>query len=711
MTRAVPTLGMLSPFGTTVCVHAAGYLITYAAALMVLLAAGVAFSDASGVLLYLALFALLPGYLVVAYMLRGPFTSGILAAMALCLGLIAQLLVMLMLWMLGALWLAYLIPVLAIAGLAWPETRRRLSAMHLPAAPNQSLAVWALAALALPILGAWGLTDFIDNRVEYHFLEQAWGVQSLSRGWPAQSAMAIGVPYSNNFAIHLWMLGAVDLLGVELIPLAGRSTPILHLALAALAIAVFSRHVLKLPLWAVALVIIKVFVVFARPPIAALVYLAVIPSAATATLSPLLGFTAVFSLMTVLHDRETHRSSALVTSGLVFAMTFLAVGARGSAGPILICGFGLLFLVASMQKRALDRSRLAYLVLSVAAMVAALAVFFTLGQQVSGTRFLQVTWQPVSWILDQGKSVAVAHMLTEAGVPPVLAASAAFVIFSLFQAGFLLPGFLYKLWLMTRETWSSAETLLLGFSIAGIAAVFLTQAGGGSQFTFIHYSNISMSILGAVGLTRLVAIFRAGGEDARTRPLKAALAATAVLAIVHLGEVRWKVVSATPLGLRSVSDSAGPRGLQALTTPAEWQPFCEGYERAEPLLAQLRGVERPIVIFLVDELHISTCHVYWWVTTTGIRTLMPQLMSMYASWTESEGDLVGRRFHVYSTALAAAKKGEVDVVALGKLAEDLKDEGPVYFVLPTTLPSASNPPAAFESVATHGELTMWRAKM
>lgn len=688
-----------------------GMLLCAACALLALMAAGVHAADVLRVLVYLGLFALLPGYAVAAHVLRGPFTPGMLAAMALCLGLAIQILLMLLPWAFGVLWLAYLIPPAAAAVLLRPGTRNRLAALSLPWVSVRSDVAWTIAALALPTLGLWAISSYIGDRVHDHYIEQVLGVLSLQSGWPPQNIMAVGVPYSNNYAAHLWMLGAVELLGVELMPLAARSTLILFVAIAVLSIILFCRHTMKLPWWTVALVIIKVFLVVGWPPIAATVFLAVIPTATTLTLSPLLGFIAVFTLLTILNDRERHGASFPGTLLLMFALVFFAMGARGVTGPLLICAFSLLFLVSSFRERATDWRRLAYVGISVAATVAALAAFFSVGQGISGTSFLVLSWQPVDWLLRQREDVAVAHWLVSQEVDRVLAAYVAFFIIAFFQAGFLLPGFLYKLWLMTREPWSDMETVLLGISIAGISAVFLTEALGGSQFSFIHYSNISMSILGGCGWWRLLSAsglktgWRIGPGGG------AVLAATFALFVVHLSEVPSDVIRATPFGLRNLLDSeAGPKGLAALTKPAELRPFCAGHERAYPLLDNLPDGRRHVLLFVVDGKTITHCHAQWWTAKAGVPTLLPRRLAIYASWRGSLNAALQVRSQLLARALKAAANGEADMEALTLLAEDMAaDAENIYLMVPATVHRAAEPVVGFDIIAENEDLVLWRA--
>lgn len=691
----VPSAVQESAIGVSLWALAAGVL---------LLAAGLSIGDVGRLFAYIGLFALLPGYAITPYVLRGPFTPAMMFGSAMFLGLAFQLLVTTLLWLVGLMPGLYLLPVLAAALLARPETRKRLSAIVEARPSAWTYPAWAAAAVLIPLLGFLALVNYMGDVVNDHFIEQAIGVASLYDGWPPENLLVPGFPYSNNYVIHLWMLGATRLLGLDVMVLAARATPILTVTFACGALLTFCRQSLRLPGWAIALILTKIFLVVGRPFIASQIFMAVIPEATIPVISPLLGFAVFFTLLLVLADRERAGANMAATLAILAALTFVATGSRGPCGPIVVCALGLWWLASSYQMRAPDWRRLAYVGAAIAGLLAALVVFFTLGRGASGTSFLTLTWTPVRFMSEPANYSAVMRWFIQRDYSSTAGAYTAFAVVALFQAGFLVPGFLYKLWLMFRERWTAAETMLLGASIAGIAAVFLTEAAGGSHFTFIHYANLSMSVLGGMGLVRMF-------EGMKVRPKLAhwlVLVPTVTLFVLHMRELPPGLHKIVPFSTRYVNNGgAGPQGLATLWTPASLRPYCENYRMAEPLLDQLGG-QRVNLIYIDDNAAFGPCEFIWWTAVSGQPSLLSDRLSMYLSWPSAFRARMQEQHDQMIAARASASNGEPNIEALRRLAATLPEHRDSYFMLPAPVYGVEEAAADFERVGVNSDLVLWK---
>ena len=197
-------------------------------------------------------------------------------------------------------------------------------------------------------------------------------------------------------------------------------------------------------------------------------------------------------------------------------MTFLLTGARVVGPPVLLCAIALLWAVDLGRYRRIPWRATIHLLACSAGFVAGLFFFFTIGQAFSGLGFAKFTGEPFSALTDPAQEtlLVVPAQLMAWHLPRLAAGILAFLLIVLFQPGFLLPTLICELRHMARRGASPAQTLMIGASIAGIAAVFLIQAPGHSHFTFLQYSNICLSILGAQGAQRILsrdAWLNAGG--------------------------------------------------------------------------------------------------------------------------------------------------------------------------------------------------------
>ncbi len=135
-------------------------------------------------------------------------------------------------------------------------------------------------------------------------------------------------------------------------------------------------------------------------------------------------------------------------------------------------------------------------------------------------------------------------LLIAKGVAPVWAGVTQFALLVIVQAGFLTPFLAWRI-SASRRLCSPLEVLLFGAGLAGIAAVFFLESGGGSQFTFLHYSTLAFSLLGGIALSEAI--------GARTRRFFAAVTIASILALVQITELPFHALSGIALRLAPAS--------------------------------------------------------------------------------------------------------------------------------------------------------------
>jgi hypothetical protein len=232
-------------------------------------------------------------------------------------------------------------------------------------------------------------------------------------------------------------------------------------------------------------------------------------------ISSLGGFIIFYVALRFLADRLSVGLKGFWRDGpIALLLSFAATGMRGPFGPVLICVSGALVLLPIVRDRRLDAASIAVLIGSACGSLLALRIFFTLGSGFSSVSFIKMG-QTFTWLSD-AKIFYVVEMFKEFGASPLLAGSVGFFVMALMQAEFLMPAFLYACVRM-RYGFSSGEYVLVATSLAGISGTMLTEAPGGSHFSFMHLANLSMSLLGGLGLCRAVQAIR--GEKSVSRKI------------------------------------------------------------------------------------------------------------------------------------------------------------------------------------------------
>ncbi len=205
-------------------------------------------------------------------------------------------------------------------------------------------------------------------------------------------------------------------------------------------------------------------------------------------------------------------------------------------------------------------------------------------------------------------------------VPRLLAGMAAFLLIAAFQAGFLLPTLIYELRDVARRGATNAQILLLGASMAGIAAVFLTWAPGNSHLTFLHYTNICSSMLGAQGAQRILSrgdwVHSAGGP----KVMKViAISCAGLLLVLQLAQL--PASSLNWLGRQTDAIVAQLRTPVDRMSSIRSIASCYRDSDAELLALAAKSAEDPVVILLADI--ARRCEQYWWLVLYPVQTIEP----------------------------------------------------------------------------------------
>ena len=464
--------------------------------------------------------------------------------------------------------------------------------------------------------------------------------------------------------------------------------PVFFPGCAAAMVFAFGRFILGLPSWAAALPVVCVFWVVGTPPIATGVFGTFIPFGAALIMSPALAFAVFLFIQTLVIESLARRPGGEPWTALAIgAATFVATGARGVAGPILLCALGLLW-AASIRRGAFGGALL-HLMAAGVGFAAALVVFFTVGSDFSGTGFVNFVGQPFTTLLAPGQYLfTVPGTLIGLGVPALAAAAVAFVMIAAFQAGFLTPAFFYRLPSMFREGPSNAELLLLGAGVAGTVAFSLTQAPGYSHVSFLQYANVSFSLLGALGLVSALQSRIGSGVIGRGGWLRHPLVAlTGALLLLHLSEVptsslRW-------LGGGAVA------GTVALLQPWEGRPpgaepsaSCKVREPDVDLVAAAWKEAADAVIVQVPDgkAFSGGCEAFWWIVLRPVQTINNFALAFLPGRPRGNlRDILARRTAHLAVAISKAREGVLATDDLVAVAATVQGGHPVFAIVPEGL--------------------------
>ena len=570
-------------------------------------------------LFYVLLFNLLPGFVVARFLFPRLSDLGLFVLYALCCGVLINFLTFLPLWILARTNFLLALPLLSVIVLFACKRRfgHLLDGWVIGKNDFASVAV-ALLLVVTPLLTmGYFLRDGAIGSYSFHYGFESAVVASLAHGWPAQNLLLGDVPLSYHYAVHLWIFAAHEYTGIDIGVLASRLGPVFFCICACGIVFAFSRYVMKLPCWAAALLVVAIFWIVGVPPISGAIFGTFTPYAALLIMSPSFAFIIFFILLTFVLNNLNNGGSQIGTAALIIGLvSFAATGARAVAPPIFLCALGLLWVVELWRGSRLVMKLSIFAIACALGFVAGLFFFFTLRTGVSGVGIVTITGQPFTFLVGPDQNVlTLPHLLMDLRISPLAAAIVAFAVMALFQAGFLVPGFFCEVFAFKRS-WTHTEIALLGTSIAGICAAFVTVAPGYSHLTFLQYSNIAMSMLGAHGLSRVVSLGKAEGFRGRKILV---LATTGGLFVLQLGQLPLE-------SLAWLGDHLG-------RTASFLRPSQYGSPATQPLAQCMKGVDGsdllslvskmsddPIVIILSDKLD-GDCESFWLTARYAIPTI------------------------------------------------------------------------------------------
>jgi hypothetical protein len=652
--RAAGARGVL---GLCAClaVFAAGFALLFAVS-------GVTARSIAVLYLHAALFYVLPGLALISNTRWLQDDPRMAAIWALAVGITAQPLWLTPLWMANALGASWLAPV-AAAVVLFARRERMLALLRTPERQRPLAGrLAAVAALALfAAFGAWlgVMHPFATTPIDPHFATQGSIVRNVADGWPPMNQLLEGVPLSYNYGLHLGLMMLAESWAVDRVELVARIAPIFLLQATILVFMAFARSVLRMRWPYAALAAVSVFWVVGFGPVNASIFGAVLPSASTYVVSSLGAFIAFFVALRFLADylsgaRRAPWRDALSVAALAFSITAI----RGQGGAVMVCVVAFMLLPPLVRERRVDAARVGLLAAAIAGMCLALRIFFTLGGGFSGVSFIDVG-QTFTWLADQN-AFRLVERLERAGASAWIAGAAGFAVIALLQAKFLAPAFFCQCASM-RHGAAPGAYLLAGAALAGTCGTMLTSSPGGSHFSFIHYATLSMALLGALGLQRLVE--RATSPEAGAG--RAGAVAALALAVPLATAGAWDLAS--QLERFKARLFAGP-------------PAVHPMPQVTPLLARLH--ERDLVVPMLRAADQVPGIEAEWGMIYGVRFMLyGNLLREYAGWKNRLQTALGRRLAAAIALEESAAAGTLRASDLEALALTLSRPVERFYVI------------------------------
>ena len=168
---------------------------------------------------YVLVFNLLPGLVVARILLPAVNRSDTFVIYAWAVGIVVNLLVLIPLWAANLTALIVVLPFVSGAALVigfrrggfaagWPRWRVEISEAR-----------WLAGIIFLVLTAVLSMANVLSgdpgDGFSFHFAIQGVIVRGLERGWPPPNLLIPNVPWSYNYAAHLWILGASALTQTE----------------------------------------------------------------------------------------------------------------------------------------------------------------------------------------------------------------------------------------------------------------------------------------------------------------------------------------------------------------------------------------------------------------------------------------------------------------------------------------------------------------
>ena len=431
-----------------------------------------------------------------------------------------------------------------LVGIAWTAHRRKNISKNLSTL-NFSFVNAVLTVLTLVICVFF---SFSHSFYEGHHLAQAMTSRVLVDGFPADNSFVEGVPLAYNFGMHMIMGHFTIFSGLDLHHIVGRLFPVTLTLILLATFTVTVQRLIACKAWITWLLIINTFWVLGYGPINNKLFGAMLVQPNILLLGPLgalIGFLVfVNSLDNTLYKGSASKPAVLCFAIGIFVISFSTTSFRGVTGPILVCSGAFLVFMSFFHASLSAARTLVIPVFALVGWLAASASYLNMFGDFSASSFVQVN---TTFDFLGNERYFVARQLLNLGVGAFTAGGVTYLFMAFFQATFLSPALFFGNKGGIGETsWNSlpASTLaLIGASIAGVFGTGLTSAGGGSHFSFLHFTNLSMTILAGFGLSLMLKAVSdvAAGQPAYSSALharaKIVLTCCALLFILVMIEV------------------------------------------------------------------------------------------------------------------------------------------------------------------------------
>jgi hypothetical protein len=502
----------------------------------------------------------------------------------------------------------------------------------------------------------------------HEIIDQIYGVQAVSH-WPPQNLIVADLPYSNNYMLHLLLGGIHTATKIDLVLLVTRLSPIFLSWLFARSLFYFCRRCLNIPPIVALLPGFAFFIVFGYSPVIGHIFGTPTVIAAIWVQSPLFSFSIMLLIITIQSFLPKNVLQKCLILPSIFVAAFVGTGARAQLGPIIICAQSLLLLQALANKNTNEVIwRTGVLVVILIAVGAAIVFFLTVTSGFTGVSFLKFEANPTHFIIEQMTWFYAGQWFSDLGMAPVWAAAIAFIIIIVMQSSFLLPGFVWFIgtcWRRGFAALSPAEVLLLGTVIAGISAVSLTEAPGGSHYVFLHFSKIAAIVLGAIGFSD----FRMRMGQRNSSGIICIVGGTVLLAMVHLIDICADLYRE---GLTNVATALKSNSLPDAELVSSLKHFFDNYD------------DRNRSVFIYSGL-LSRLDSYVLPVQLGLQIIGDQvILTEYTKWESNVKSTLQRRLCLIKEFDKAVKDGFVDgnlVYALGSTL--LRSYDAIYVIVPS----------------------------
>lgn len=401
-------------------------------------------------------------------------------------------------WVLGIVEAHIWVACIAAAGVWFYVIRSRLR--FAATTSSDVRAFWSIVATATLIATICFLAASLNTSELGHFRVQAIGVKVMSFGWPPENPYVAGLPYRDNFGIHLSLLAIAKGANIAVADLGGYAAQVAYLWLAAFTFGIIGRIWFGLSAIACVAAMTACYFVLGFSPVNTGIYGTALSWSATLTLSPLLGHIGFLLSMMIFAGIVSAPESKL---SKLDAFTLVLLGtatmlARANAGALLGLSASAYWVFKVVTTRTLQPHVAVYVFAIGIGCIGALhfSLGLPIGGNFSGTGFLKFG---SSYTLEYLSDFTVSLLTQSKGFSVINAGAVAYIVFILLHTSFLAPFFWVRAASILRGKGLNNEVLILLSVGLGILITPFTFAQGGSNFVFLQLAKLGMCLLGAIG--------------------------------------------------------------------------------------------------------------------------------------------------------------------------------------------------------------------